>query len=250
MAYNKNDEDTEARNAIWASIKDCASRLAGKCAIYVSRTLNSDTRIYAQMPIPDVMAWQLVEALSLLTILLKADSVSTTEICNIFGQSGPIHFVEDGQDRYLWAQYSMRGQDSDLVGRPDLVVSTSPALPSSQTAVRIIECKCRKQLGAPDVRGEFGKAHDLRVTSYLIWSFSTPSAKVIEGAKRLGIDVVPLGFDTERRDDLISNPENLVMHVANTQEVCKRENHFAQILLESSKEVSSKITELPTRRFI
>jgi hypothetical protein len=248
MAHNKIDEDTEARNAIWASIKDCASKLTGRCAIYVTQTPNSDARIYPQMLTPDVMAWQLVEALSLLTILLKADSVNTAEICNIFGQSGPIHFIEDGQDRYLWAQYSIRGQDSDLLGRPDLIVSTSPTLPSSQTVVRIIECKCRQRIGAPDIRGEFGKAHDLRVTSYLIWSFSTPPMKVIEGAKRLGIDVVPLGFDTERRGDLISNPENLVMHIAKTQEVCKRENRFAQTLLESSKEVSLKVTELPTRR--
>jgi len=168
MIYNKIEEDIEARNAIWASIKACASKLVGRCTIYVSRTLKSDARIHQQMPIPDVMAWQLVEALSLLALLLKADSVFTTEICNIFGKTGPIHFAEDGQDRYLWTQYSIHGQDSDLIGRPDLVVSTIPDPPSPQTVLRIVECKCRKQLGAPDIRGEFGKAHDLRVTSYLI----------------------------------------------------------------------------------
>jgi hypothetical protein len=89
--------------------------------------------------------------------------------------------------------------------------------------------------------GEFGKAYDLRVASYLIWSFNTPALSVIEGAKRLGLDIEPLGFDTERRADLISMPENLVMHVANTQDVSRRGDRFARLLLESSNDASRKM---------
>jgi len=248
MVYNRDNEELEERNAVWTAITDCATRLAGKCDIYISRTPNIVSKIHQDMAIPVIQTWQLVEALSLLAILIKADSVATFEICNIFGKTGPVHFIEDGQDRYLWAQHSLRGRDSDLIGRPDIVISSTSDYPSPQTIMRVIECKCKKRLGSPDIRGEFGKAHDLRVTSYLIWSFYTPHARVIEGAKRMGLDIIPLGFDTSLRIALISNPENLVMHVANAQEVCRRENRFARVLLESSKETSSKIIELPTRR--
>lgn len=165
----------------------------------------------------------------------------TSEVCNLFGSTGPLHFMEDGHDRYLWAQPLLRGQESALGGRPDLVVSSTPDTPSALNIIRVVECKCRKRLGAPDIRGEFGKAHDLRVTSYLIWSFNTPALSIIEGAKRLGLDIEPIGFDTDRRTDLISMPENLVMHVANTQEVSRRGNRFAQLMLKSSNDASLKI---------
>ena len=234
------EEDTEARKALWAAISDAAAKLAGNCTVFASGSPDIGSKICPQMPVPEVQTWQLVEALSLLAILLKADAVITSKIWNLFGRTGPLHFLEDGADRYLWAQPSLRGQDSALGGRPDLVVSAAPDIPSALTIIRAVECKCRKRLGAPDIRGEFGKAHDLRVTSYLIWSFYTPTPSIIAGAKRLGLDIEPLGFDTDRRQDLITNPENLVMHVANTLEVSRRGNHFARLLLESSSEASIK----------
>jgi hypothetical protein len=241
MSYNKVEEDAEARKALWAAVLDGATKLAGKCTVYISGSPSIGSKINPQIPIPDVQTWQLVEALSLLAILIKAEAVITSEIPNLFGKTGPLHFIEDGHDRYLWAQPSLRGQESALGGRPDLVVTATPDAPSALNIMRVIECKCRKRLGAPDIRGEFGKAHDLQVTSYLIWSFNTPSLSIIEGAKRLGLDIQPLGFDTDRRADLISVPENLVMHVANTQEVSRRGNQFARILLESSNNASLKV---------
>lgn len=241
MIDDKVEKETEARKALWAAISDGATKLVGKCSVYISGTPDIGSKIHPQMPVPEVQTWQLVEALSLLAILIKADRVITSKICNLFGRTGPLHFIEDGNNRYLWAQPSLRGQESTLVGRPDLVVSVTPDAPSALNILRIIECKCRKRLGAPDIRGEFGKAYDLRVTSYLIWSFNTPSLSVIEGAKRLGLDIEPLGFDTDRRQDLISNPENLVMHVANTQEVSKQGTRFSRLLLESSNDASNKL---------
>ena len=134
--------------------------------------------------------------------------------------------------------------NSLLVGRPDILITSSADIPSPSTALRVIECKCRRQLGAPLIRAEFGKAHDLRIESYHIWSFYTPKTTVIEGAKSLGLDLVPLGFDTDKRNDLIGMPGILLAHVANTLEVSKRHARFAHALLKASEEISEKMTEL------
>jgi len=236
--------DLEARKAIWMAICDASSKLAGHCTIYLSRSPSQETRISPKLPVAEVQTWQLMEALCLLAILIKADKVNCGDVTNIFGKTGPFHFVEDGHDRYLWAQPTLSGQESELGGRPDLVVTSTPDKPMALTTLRVIECKCRKRLGTRDIRAEFGKAYDLRVTSYLIWSFTTPSPKIVEGAKRLGLDVEALGFDTARRADLIAMPEILVAHVANTLEVSRRGKRFAQTLIESGKDISNKMLEL------
>ena len=80
------------------------------------------------------------------------------------------------------------------------------------------------------IRSEFGKAHDLRVSSYFIWSFYSPSAKVVEGAKSLGIDLEALGFDTDRRKDLLRDPHALISRVAYAQEQSRKSDRFVKAL--------------------
>jgi hypothetical protein len=221
------------------------SRLAGQCKVYASRTSELEKRISSSMPIPDVDTWKLVEALSLLAVLINADRVLCGDVFNLFGQTGPLHIIEDGCDRYLWAQPTLTGKESELGGRPDLVVTTSPETPTAKTILRVIECKCRRHLGAHDIRAEFGKAYDLGVVSYLIWSYWTPAPRAVSGAKRLGLDLVALGLDTQLRTVLIANPENLVLHVANTINMSKREKRFAETLVEYGQQAIGK-THLPT----
>jgi hypothetical protein len=242
-SFKPADSDHEARSALWSAICDAAAKLAGCCKVFMSRSKDPATLVRSGMPVPDVKTWQLVEALSLLAILIKADAIRSHEVANIFGATGPLHFIKDNRSWYLWAQPVLVGQDSALYGRPDILVTSTPDKPSSATASRLIECKCRRRLGAHDIRAEYGKAYDLRISSYLIWSFTTPSPQVISGAKRLGIDIEVLGFDTERRSDFTAIPESLVAHVANTQEVSWRENRFAHKLIESSSDFSRKILE-------
>jgi hypothetical protein len=222
------------------AICDAVSKLTGQCRVYISRTPELEARICNNMPVPDVETWKLVEALSLLAVLIKADKVICGDVVNLFGQTGPLHFLEDGHDRYLWAQPTLIGKESELGGRPDLVVTSSPEIPTALTILRVIECKCRKHLGAHDIRAEFGKAYDLGVVSYLIWSFWTPVPRAVSGAKRLGLDLVALGFDTQLRAGLIAKPENLVAHVANTIEVSNREKRFAGTLIEYGQQVTRK----------
>ena len=131
-----------------------------------------------------------------------------------------------------------------MYGRPDLAVTSSPDKPTALTTLRIIECKCCKHLGAHDIRAEFGKAYDFRVAAYLIWSFWTPSPKSILGAKRLGIDLVTLGFDSPQRADLTAHPDYLVAHVTNTIEATNREKRFAKALLDSGEDIKRKLLVL------
>ena len=126
-------------------------------------------------------------------------------------------------------------------GKPDLVVTLSNDLPEPQNTVRVIEAKCVRSLDTQTIRAEFGKAHDLRVATYFIWSFYSPSARLVAGARGLGLDLVALGFDTARRRDLITNTEALISHVSNALREARRAGRFAQALQDASREASVKL---------
>jgi len=241
MTHKSYQTDPEAREALWHAVLKAADRLSGQCTAYVSLTPGKPVRVDSRMQLPEVPAWRLVEALSLLAILLRADKVITGEIFNLLGKTGPLHFVEDGHNRFLWAQPSISGEESALGGRPDLIVTSSSGSPTAASLLRVVECKCRNDIGTHEVRGEFGKAHDLRVTSYLIWSYNTPKLRIVEGAKRLGLDLCALGFDTPQRESFIADPENLVAHVANTMHVSKTEQRFGKLFLAAEKEITAKM---------
>lgn len=234
--------DFEARRALWAGIRYAGERFGGSCKIYTSDSPDPKYQISNIVDVPEVKTWKLVEAISLLAILYKAGNIQSNEILNLFGKTrAPIQFKEDGLDRYLWAQPTMVGDKSGLNGIPDLIVSSSPDTPSAETTLRVIECKCRLRFGAQDIRSEFGKAFDLKVATYFIWSFLTPKHEIVEGAKGLGLNLELLGFDTSLRDDLIAKPENMLSYVANTLAVSKNEKRFAVMLAEIGKDVSQKI---------
>ena len=112
------DNDYDARRALWLAICDAAVKLAGCCRVYISRTTNFGAHINAKMPIPEVQTWKLVEALSLLAILIKADKVQSSEVTNLFGRTGPLHYIQDGRSWYIWGQPLLTGHESSLGGRP------------------------------------------------------------------------------------------------------------------------------------
>ena len=218
----------EARLAVWEAICDAAEALDGQCAIYRSAKASSPQRLTFETSVFDLPTWKLVEALSLLSILRRAERVVDRQVFNIFGRTGPIRFVENGFDRFLWAQPSLSGHESALIGRPDLLVTSTPDPPSSATTLRIIECKCRATLAAPDIRAEFGKAYDLRVTSYLIWSFNTPPTRLVQGARGLGLNLETLAFETESAEEWIREPQALAAHVSRTLDAVRRRASFCQ----------------------
>ena len=154
---------------------------------------------------------------------------------------GPVEIREDGIVRHVWTQQTLRRDKSALSGRPDIIVTTTPESPYSGNAARIIEAKCVKRLGTQTIRAEFGKAYDLRVATYLIWSIYSPTEKAIEGARGLGIDLQVLGFDTDRRQDLLRSPEALISHVAYLQEQARHAQRFVLALEDAGQEASRKL---------
>ncbi|MGD1029261.1 hypothetical protein [Candidatus Binatus soli] len=234
------DADIDARKALWREICEAATQLAGHCTVSVSIGHRTSGRIDASQPVPGVRTWQLVEAISLLSILLRAESVHSGSV-SLFAKAGPLKIEEDGVPRYVWAQQQLRGHYSDLGGRPDLIVTSSPDPPTPANVHRVVEVKSGRQLGAQVVRGEFGKAHDLRVTSYFIWAFYAPSAHVKAGARRLGLNLEELGFDSPRRKDLITQPHALLSHVAHTLEQARQSHRFATALEDADQEARRKL---------
>jgi hypothetical protein len=173
-------------------------------------------------------------------VILRSDEAKAGAL-GVFGKSGPIEITEEGVVRYLWAQYSVSGEHSALAGIPDLIVTASGDQPHPNNAIQIIEAKCVRQLGTQTIRSEFGKAYDLRVGSYFIWTFYTPTPRVVEGARGLGIDVEALGFDSDRRADLLKSPEALISHVAHAQEQARRAERFAGALEEAVEQARRKL---------
>ncbi|MGE3312052.1 MAG: hypothetical protein AB7O66_18970 [Limisphaerales bacterium] len=190
--------------------------------------------------LPDSPTWQLVEALCLLGVLLRAQQASAPRI-HLFGKSGPVEIVEDGISRHLWAQPSLQGERSALGGRPDLVITSTAETPHSGNALRIIEAKCVRELDTPTLRSEFGKAHDLRVVTYFIWSFYTPPKRIVDGARGLGIELQALGLDSEWREELLRHPELLVAHVANAQSEARSAARFAKALEAAGRDAGGKL---------
>jgi hypothetical protein len=237
------DKDLEARAALWRAIcvasEDVLNRFRVRSICEVK-----GARIHPGSQVPAVATWQLVEALSLLGVILRSEDAAA-DVINIFGKTGPIEILEDGIVRQLWAQQTLRGDKSALSGRPDLIVTSSREPPHPSNATRIIEAKCVRHLGTQTVRSEFGKAHDLRVATYLIWSFYSPVPKVVAGARGLGIDLEVLGFDTDRRADLVRSPEALISRVAYAQEQARRAQRFAVSLEVASQEARRKLLGLP-----
>ncbi len=236
---NSADKDVEARRAIWNSICVCADDVRHRFKAESIRELDR-REIHQGSSVPSVETWQLIEALSLLCLMIRCDEVTAATIM-VFGKTGPIAIREDGVARYVSTQQTLRGDKSALSGRPDIIVTTTSESPRPRNAVRIIEAKCVRQLGSHTIRAEFGKAYDLRVETYLIWSFYSPTERASEGAKGLGIDLQVLGFDTDRRQDLLTSPEALISHVAHSQEQARHAHRFALGLEGAGQEAGRKL---------
>ncbi len=236
------ENDLEARLTLWNAIIRCSELLEGHCSIFASPTPNLQLRVDSNLKFSkNLPAWKMMEALCLLTVLLKADRVATTEICNIFNKVDKVHIFENGELRFLWSQPTIKDTISSLSSRPDIVITVDINAPSKSNIHRIIECKCVKKLGTQVIRSEFGKAFDLKISSYTIWSFYTPSQKLISGAKELGIDLEALWIDAENKQDLRNNPDRLLYRVAMTLDASRRNSNMFKILNQAVGNISDKL---------
>ena len=141
------DNDREARAALWRAISVASGDVRHRFRVRSIR-VGDGSLIRTNANVADGATWQLVEALSLLGVILRAEDASA-DVIDIFGKTGPVKTREDGIERPLWAQQALRGDKSALNGRPDLIVTSSPKPPHPHNAIRIIEAKCTRppQLG-------------------------------------------------------------------------------------------------------
>lgn len=113
-----------ARKTLWAAICDIAESLKSEVRFYLFHRIIDSDLLSKSSHIPDIQNWKLVEVLSLMTILKRSDRIVTKIVKNLCGKTGPIHFIENGLDRYLWAQPTLTGLQSELGGRPDILITS------------------------------------------------------------------------------------------------------------------------------
>jgi len=193
-----------------------------------------------------VRAWSLVkgrylEVLCLLVTLSGMESEGFQEIMNVFGKVGPLPVIDEGQRRFTWTQPTLSRTKSGLRAQPDIVITDSDKIVDSKSIHRIIECKCVRQLGAKDIRAEFGKAHDLSVTSYTILSYYARPQSLVEAAKILGLDFEIFGLHTKDRAAYINKTKDLAADLSETLEECKKRKRFLHVLESSAEKTRGKI---------
>ena len=228
------------RTSLWNAIRVAATTLRRAWGVSVFLESGTNCDIADILTVPSAPTWKLVEILSALAVLTNAQAVATRKLSNLISKTGPIEYLKDGRPMYLWTQPNMTGDESGLGGRPDIVITRTSDAPSHTNAIQIIESKCNKALGTPDIRAEFAKGFDLRVRSYFIWSFFSPSERLILGARKLGVDLTAIGFDTPARENLLI-PENLLLFVSEQIEASRTTGHFALLLETTAAEVSRKL---------
>ena len=106
-------EDLAVKAAIWKTICLAADQLHS-CDVYVRISRKTKPQKISAAVMPNQRACYLVEALCLLGVLLKADSVQEKSV-TLFAGIGPVAFLEDGHLRFLWAQKDATGQITGLV---------------------------------------------------------------------------------------------------------------------------------------
>ena len=232
-------EDIDARTSMWEVIRVAAGNVRRSWGVQIFLELDTDKEIIDLHEAPDLKLWKLFEIVSVLAVLTGAQYVSTKKITNLKGKAGPIEYTKDERQLYLWTQPRMTGEESGLGGIPDIVITTTRKEPSPNNAIHIIEVKRSKSLNTKDIRAEFAKAVDLRVRSYFIWSFYSPTEKLIQGAKNLRIELTATGFDTVARNNLL-DPHKFLHFVSQNIEGSFTAGRLAYYLEEVADEAKRK----------
>ena len=237
-------DNEDVRESIIQAILIASISLRDKHDVLFQDQYNRRERLERLIIPPAAKTWRLFETLCILSILNHADKIKFRIIPNLFNKFGPFEFIENDTQKFLWYQPQISKGIAGLKAIPDIVITDSQEQAKAQNILNIIECKHRLKIGAPVIRAEFGKAHDLRVLSYLIWTWRTPKNYVIQGAKKLGIDLIPVGFDSILRKEFIEQPHSFFIHVSGEIKRSKSENSFAITIKNTKEEIDDKLKQL------
>jgi hypothetical protein len=237
----KADEDTSAKEALWQAIQLLAQELKAAWNLDTYLQGKGTRPLTILMPRPDEHLWKLVEILSVLTVLKDADQVLSSSVHNLLGRiPEPVAFIKRAEPCYLWTQRAMGQSRSGFAGVPDITVTSTADVPSRANALDVIEVKSGP-ISSRLIRQEFAKGYDLKIKSYCIWSYQQPTKAQIDGARVLGIDLEPLGFDApedvrQKRLD----PRGLIAQFSNVLTERRDFSRFEIMLTQSASESNDK----------
>jgi len=195
-------------------------------------------------------AWQIskgyfLETLCLLAVLKKfRPAASKTNDFLLFKKIGPIPISDKGKLIFLWYQPTVKISKSGMPAKPDIVLTNTDKDVSKETITSIIECKCRENISASDLRNEFGKAFDLEVNSYLIVTYYSVSQSLIEAAKRLGIELIDFGLYSAEREKYLQRETMLEEVLSNKIVKSYEESSFSQNLSKIAAIAKEKILQI------
>lgn len=239
--YVTADSDTAAKDALWKAIQLLARELKAKWDLDTYLHGKGSRPLAFPVATPDHELWKLVEILSVLTLLKDAEMVRAAPVYNLLERiPEPVEFKWKGEPCFLWTQRAMTESRSGFAGIPDITITSNANIPSPANALDIIEIKSG-QISSALIRKEFAKGYDLKVKSYCIWSYVQPTAKQINGARLLGIDLEPLGFDAPahmRQTRL--DPQALIAEFSRVLTDRRDYGRFEVVLAQSASESNEK----------
>lgn len=183
----------------------------------------------------------LLEALCLAAILSRFSPVHADPVVDLFRALGPLEISDGLQRQYLWTRPKIPFTQSGLEAAPDIVFTTSSDLPTSANTLSITECKCRRSLGAGDIRAEFGKAFDLASPSYTLLCYYPQPDRIVTAAEELGLAVEVFQLHSAERTQYLSDSRDLGKDLAKALERSRSQRRFSGALEGKRRELQRKL---------
>ncbi len=182
----------------------------------------------------------LLEILVLLSTLIKLHPLKKIELENILTPNIPIPVNDNNNVRFIWCRPLIMNSTSGMQARPDIVIATSDKKLDDTSIVSVVECKCRSQLDAQDIRREFGKAFDMKVRSYIILSYHETPQRLKDAAGKLGMELKDFGLSTSMRQTYLAGMRDMGHDLADVLESARHVERFVRTLEQSAIIADSK----------
>jgi len=195
-----------------------------------------------------LLAWRsakgnFLEALCLASLLSRMQPIGKPDPVDIFAKLGPIHLKNEDGECFLWTRPNTPDAQSGLRAIPDIVITSTDHGVDRSNILSIVECKCRQELGAADIRAEFGKAYDLGSPSYTLLSYYEPRPHIAQAASELGLDLEVFQLGTIERSLYVTGTKDLAADLTQTLDTSRKRKSFLNKINERRDEVRAKLPD-------